>query len=354
MNIFRMTKSAVLAFAAVCFVQHSSGEPQAESREVLVRVKLLDPYGAPLGGAAVGVEARGEWYFGITGDDGIADVHARVLPGGETIRCGLAMSAGARGGSNAAARARELSAKFRELTQRYAFDGSTAARVDDRSDTVHVTIQPRLASVVTLQLQSADGSPVQGTGIVEGGLLPVKSDPNGMLILGGIQKGQSTSLFIVTQSGAVVHRRLDAGDTLNDTHLGVAREPQVPQTCEVRVLQQNPAVVSADENDRGGITLVGIKGDLIYTFPVREENEPATRAHNTAALPRVAPGTYYVVPGLFLARHHQVKMVRLAQASLGGPIPGVPIVEAVPDKAVELRFDAQAVRAQIARVPAPD
>ncbi|MCX5691412.1 MAG: hypothetical protein NTV94_16750 [Planctomycetota bacterium] len=94
------------------------------------------------------------------------------------------------------------------------------------------------------------------------------------------------------------------------------------------------------ESRLSGITLISSDGSRILSFGCHPETWVAYRDPNWQQLPKIPAGTYYAVPGRFLAHRAQVRLVERALAGENLDLSGVPKIVVVKDQEATLDFDA--------------
>ncbi len=235
-----------------------------------------------------------------------------------------------------------LTEKQIEVIAPFAFERWYRVSLTPDSNAYQLPIHVSRARNATLRVTDTTGGPIEAFGLsrdvtLVNQLTPTDSD--GTLVIRGLPQGRKSVVYILTKDGRI--RRVEVPAGQNNVSLGdVVVEPDPPADCEIKI--ESHGIVDRHwrpETTANGVTLVSLDGSRYYTMQIGQLVPHAVFDAGSRDLPRVAPGVYYVVGGLFKASVEQVAVIERALSGEDLRPLGVPTVTAVPGVLSELRID---------------
>lgn len=192
-----------------------------------------------------------------------------------------------------------------------------------------------------------------------GGLFNLRMHPDmdgGFFEVFGVPKGQDSFLFLATNDPETHVVWLTAAQTGNDLDLGNVTVSANTSNALVDVSVTGRATVRSDLGFQNRfVTLVHEDGFVVYTLKITEQDGVTTypEGEDETALPQVASGRYYVVPGISNTSDSSLKALRLIRSGQRVLLDagGVPVIEPVSGQTTSGSIDLAAVQQIIEGLP---
>ncbi|MCW5769297.1 MAG: hypothetical protein KIT19_11495 [Phycisphaeraceae bacterium] len=192
-----------------------------------------------------------------------------------------------------------------------------------------------------------------------GGVFNLRFHPDsrgGFFEVFGVPKGQDSFLFLSMDRPDTHVVWLTAAQTGVDLDLGNVVVPTITSDAVVEIAVTGRNAVRSDLGVQNEcVTLIHEDGLLVYTLKITEQGGVTTypEGENDTALPQVASGRYYIVPGMSNTSDSSLKALRLIRSGQRALLDagGVPVIEPVSGQTTSGAIDLAAVQQIIDGLP---
>lgn len=172
----------------------------------------------------------------------------------------------------------------------------------------------------------------------------------------GVPKGQDSFLFLSMNRPDTHVVWLTAAQTGADLDLGNVVVPAVISDAEIEIAVTSRTTVRSDLGvQKDYVTLVHEGGLIVYSLKITEHGGVTTypEGEDETAHPKVAPGRYYIVPGMSMTSDSSLKVLRLIRSGQRALLDtgGVPVIEPLSGQTTPGAIDLAAVQQIIDRLP---
>lgn len=231
-------------------------------------------------------------------------------------------------------------------------------RIATGQEVYTVDLFAQMAITVNGRAVDDGGKPVSAHA-ERGGLLALRLHPGargGIFEVCGVPKGQDSFLFLSTDRPDTHVIWLTAAQTGSDLNLGNVGVPAVTSDADIEISVTDRAAVRSDLGFQDSlVTLIHQDGLIVYTLKITEHGGVTTypEGEDETAHPKVAPGRYYIVPGMSNTSDSSLKVLRLIRAGKHALLDaaGVPVIEPVSGQTTSGAIDLAAVQQIIDRLP---
>lgn len=325
------------------------GRPaDSDTRPVAVSVTVLRD-GQPFVGVPIIIRAKTvqDEFYGTTADGGTALIQVQVPVEGT---CDLQIKAGQPppGPTESLSAFRARREPLRTMLNEYTFRLKKAS-VGPQEAAVAVRMEVTTAISTRFVLQRAgqafrDRKGVSGPTISRSYCIEIDAEN---VVVHSIKPLEEAAVYVKYGENMGTIRRVSIGPRLEDVDLGVVEvPPEADRICSLNAqVSGRSGVEKWFESFQDGLTLVSTDGSLILTQVTALGEGPCRMLDGS--LPRFPPGTYYIAPGLFMARTAQVALIERVVAGEDLSASGIPRVTLVANQETATTIDLAQAEAAI-------
>ncbi|HYE62290.1 MAG TPA: hypothetical protein VD997_09855 [Phycisphaerales bacterium] len=336
--------------AAVVLTSGLWHQAPADPRHITVDVRVVDASGTPVARVPLMAKVDSTNAFAETDADGTANFN--LLAPATDVKVDIATLVGPARRGEKYSEYRERKAAGAALIEAHTFEKAYATSVPQGSErgSLRIVVQPALK--VTFKVEDA-GTPVQHGGVV-GRQLPLtvqaKRPVNGSWTIGCIRPNERTVLFALCGNSAAVP--IVTPPIQKDTNLGVFQVPTWKESAQVPITLTNFTGKGLAETRLRGISFVKSDGSLVQSFLDLVPGD-AIEVTGDGKSPSLPEGTFYVVPGAFMATRAQVRLFERCAAGEDLCKSSIPKVVVSGGKADHITVDTPAAEAAILSETSP-
>lgn len=337
--------SVLVAGLAVAALQPQNGAP---IRRVSIAISVVDDADSPIANVPLVARVGGQTITDTTNAQGQVSVSAWRVPEGE-LRGRVVMSS-----------LREVLkptddhpeiVRAKELRCTHSFPYLTSFVVDANGVSQQVVIRAPKAIQLTTRFLKPNGEAVAGLCWVVGKMAFEETGADGTLVLKGLPRAEVSQVAVRVKGQQVVQvfdvdpGQAETAFTLADQTIAIP-ERTIPIAAQIGGLQ----VFAGDSMASGTVvTLVSASGDQWFEYGLEEDGTLIGQADGST---KIAPGTYFAVPGSGLLGRYAAEVRRLVKAGKSADeLEAAGIVRLVVPanaEAASVVMDAAVVRAAIA------